>query len=91
MPRLKVKPETAQMEPDAQAPNSPPVSLVTAHADMTAHKSPALALQASLEGSWDTRHGNDAAQVAKIPFGWTLIGMSVVCATFWYLILHLIF
>ncbi len=92
MPRLKAKPETAQMQPEVRAADSDPVSLVTARANMTAHHSPALALQASLEQSWEARHGrDDAAHVTKFPFGWTLIGMSVVCAAFWYMVLQLKF
>ncbi|HTM82619.1 hypothetical protein [Asticcacaulis sp.] len=91
MSRLKAKPETAQMLPEVRETASDSVTLMAARADMTPHHSPALALQASLEQSWGARHGRDAAQVTKIPFGWTLIGMSVVCAAFWYALLHLVF
>lgn len=91
MPRLKAKPEMAQSQSETRAADTAPTHLVAAHADMTAHQSPALALQASIEQSWDTRHDHDAAPVAKIPFGWTLIGMSVVCAAFWYMLLQLVF
>jgi hypothetical protein len=91
MPRLKPKLETAQLQSDTRAPDTPSVTLLTAHADMAAHQSPALALQASLEQSWDARQDHDTTPVARIPFGWTLIGMSVVCAAFWYVVLQLVF
>jgi hypothetical protein len=96
MPRLKARPETAQMEVEAfglkaQCPASDAVPLKAASEDMIAHQSPALALQASLEQSWKTTQALDAVPVAKFPFGWTLIGMSVVCAVFWYILLRLAF
>jgi len=90
MPRLKIKPEPVGMQPDSRpCPPAPP--LVTAHADMPAHQSPALALQTRLEHSWQARHDHHAPTTAKIPFGWTLVGMSVTCAAAWYLILRLVF
>jgi hypothetical protein len=91
MSRLKIKPEPVEMQPEARAADTASVTLVAAHADMIAHQSPALALQTGLEQSWDAPHDRDAASVGKIPFGWTLIGVSIVCATFWYALLHLVF
>ncbi len=91
MPRLKAKPEMAQMQSETRAADTASTPLTAAHADMVAHQSPALALQASLEQSWDARHDRDALPVARIPFGWTLIAMSVVCAAFWYTLLQLVF
>jgi hypothetical protein len=89
MSRLKIKPEPVEMQPEARAADTTPITLVAAHADMTAHQSPALALQAGLQQSWDARHDCDTTPVAKIPFGWTLIGTSVICAAFWYTLLQL--
>lgn len=91
MPRLKVRPEMAHMEPETQVTEFDAVTLVAAHADMIAHQSPARALQASIEQSWDTRHDQHTTPVSKFPFGWTLIGASVVCAAFWYMLLQLVF
>lgn len=91
MPRLKAKPEMAQMQSKTQPADMAPATLMAAHADMTAHQSPARALQANLEQSWDSRHEYDSPAVTRIPFGWTLIGASVICAAFWYALLQLVF
>ena len=91
MSRLKIKLEPVETPQETRAPDTASVTLVAAHADMIAHQSPALALQAGLEQSWGARHDPDATPVAKMPFGWTLIGMSVVCAAFWYMLLQLVF
>jgi len=91
MPRLKAKPEMAQIQAETRPEDAVSITLITAHADMTAHQSPALALQASLEQSWGDRHEHDSPPATKIPFGWTLIGMSVICAAFWYALLQLVF
>ena len=91
MPRLKVKPETAHTEPEAPGVKSDSAPLKTASADMSAHQSPALALQTRLEQAWKTGEAQDTIPVAKVPFGWTLIGASIVCAAFWYVILQLVF
>ncbi len=91
MPRLKARPELAQMEQGARPADVDSVAIVAAHADMTARHSPALALQADLEQAWNVRHNRATVPVTKIPFVWTLVGTSVVCAAFWYVILQLIF
>ncbi len=91
MPRLKAKPEMAQFQPEIRPSDTAPVRLTEAHADMPAHQSPALALQAGLEQSWDARHESNSPSVTKIPFGWTLAGMSIICAGFWYVLLQLVF
>lgn len=94
MPRLKAKPEMAQIEPETWSADTAGTGPVEANALMTPAYSPALALQASLEQSWESRQ--DPAQITapisgiKIPFGWTLIGMLVVCSAFWYALLQLI-
>ncbi len=91
MPRLKAKPEMAQFQPETRPVDTAPVVLTEARPDMTAHQSPALALQASLEQSWDVRQEPDSPYVIKIPFGWTLAGMSIICAAFWYILLQIVF
>lgn len=91
MPRLKVSPEVSHMEPEAGVVEPEAAILVKASSDMIPHESPALALQASLEKSWEARHDHEAVQTARVPFGWTLIGVSLVCAAFWYTLLQLIF
>ena len=91
MPRLKAKPEMAQFQPEVRPPDTTTVRLTEARADMTAHQSPALALQVSLEKSWEVRREHDSPAITKIPFGWTLAGMSIMCAGFWYVLLQLVF
>lgn len=91
MPRLKAKPEMAQFQPEVRPSDTTTARLTEARADMTAHQSPALALQASLEQSWGVRREHDSPPITKIPFGWTLAGMSIICAGFWYVLLQLVF
>lgn len=90
MPRLKAKPEMAQIEPETWPKDTIGTGPVEAHDLMPPAHSPALALQASLEHTWEARQHPAPVIGKKVPFGWTLIGALVVCAAFWYALLHLI-
>ena len=79
-----------QPSEESAAPDHNSVTLVTAESKMEAFASPALELQDSLQKSWDTRHGHAEVDVRKIPFAWTLGGMTVICGVFWVAIALLI-
>lgn len=91
MPRLKAKPELVEMELKAPFEETTSVPLAVARPDMPPHQSPALALQANLQKAWNDRQDHDDLPVAKLPLGWSLASISIVCSIFWYAALKLIF
>lgn len=98
MSHLQRKLETTEPllpTPASQVKAASNVTLVTPAAEMQAVQSPALSLRAgleeSLEISWNADLDADSAEVQKLPFGLTLIGISAICAGFWYALATLIF
>ncbi|HTN40450.1 MAG TPA: hypothetical protein VLZ84_04810 [Asticcacaulis sp.] len=98
MSHLQRKLETTEPllpAPASQVKAASNVTLVTPAAEMQAVQSPALSLRAgleeSLETSWNAGLDADTVSIQKLPFGLTLIGMSVICAGFWYTLATLVF
>lgn len=97
MPRLKMKPQTSEQSPTAQTSAQAVVNmtLVTPATECSTIQSPALLLRAdlehSLETTWDADLDTYTITGRKLPLGVTLVGMSVICAAFWYALATLIF
>jgi hypothetical protein len=97
MSHTTAKRKVAELHSDVHVPtkDSANIELVKPGSDLQAILSPANGLRASLEqaleGGWNANHHMDEVAVSKIPFAWTLTGMSIVCAAFWYTLAALIF
>jgi hypothetical protein len=89
MPRLKIKAVDAaelDMAPLPVADESK-IALVDDAEAVQAVPSPALTLQNDLLRSFEAQGlpplDTDNIEVKKIPIGWTLLGLTIICGAFW--------
>jgi hypothetical protein len=89
MPRLNTKAVDAAERHPAPAPvaEESKIALVGDGQTVEAVPSPALGLQSDLARSFEAQGlpplDTDNIEVKKIPIGWTLLGLTVVCGAFW--------
>lgn len=90
MPRLNTKAvDAADLHTAAPAPvvEDSKIALVGDGQTVEAVPSPALSLQNDLARSFEAQGlpplDTDNIEVKKIPIGWTLVGLTVICGAFW--------